>query len=291
LILKSDGLYGTTHQGGDMSKCNGAGCGVVFKIDRTGNETVIYKFQGGTEGAIPSGRLIGDPDGNLYGTTQQGMGVVFKLDAAGNETVIHSFSGADGQQPVGGVIRDNEGNLYGATGSGGGAGYGGVVFKLDPSGNETVLHRFTGRKGDGSTPVGPLIRDSDGNLYGTALYGGNSKQCVGGCGVVYKLDPTGQETVLYSFSGGADGASPFTALIRDSAGNLYGTTTKGGSAGLGVVFKLDTAGHLTVLHDFTGGADGGSPNGIVTCGSPGDLYGTAAYGGSNNLGVLFKLTP
>ena len=127
------------------------------------------------------------------------------------------------------------------------------MFKLDTTGTETVLHSFTGGA-DGGYPVASLIRDSAGNLYGTTVYG-----CVLRAGVVFKLDTAGTETVLYGFKGGADGAYPLAGLIRDSAGNLYGTTSGGGVSGQGVVFKVDTTGTETVLYNFTGGADGGLP--------------------------------
>ena len=155
--------------------------------------------------------------------------MVFKLSPAGKETVLYSFTGgADGNDPVAGVIRDSAGNLYGTT-QFGGAGVG-VVYQLDPSGHETVLHTFTGGT-DGGEPTAGVIRDSaTGNLYGTTELGGT------GAGVVYQLDSSGHETVLYRFTGGADGGQPNAGLIRDSAGNLFGTTNSGGT-GAGVVFQ------------------------------------------------------
>jgi uncharacterized repeat protein (TIGR03803 family) len=170
--------------------------------------------------------------------------VVFKLDSSGNETVLYAFSGgADGGVPQADVIRDAAGNLYGTTGFGGntsssclfGSAGCGVVFKLDPSGNETVLYAFSGM--DGASPTAGLIQDAAGNLYGTTPFGGNtsSTTCIdaGGCGVVFKLDPSGKETVLYTFTGGADGFNPTAGLVRDAAGNLYGTAPGGGAHGGG----------------------------------------------------------
>ena len=157
--------------------------------------------------AIPYGGLIRDSKGNLYGTTNgggaSGAGVVFKVDTSGNETVLYSFTGgADGGYPLAGVIRDSAGNLYGTT-NGGGASGAGVVFKVDTSGNETVLYSFTGGA-DGGFPLWVVLaRDSAGNLYGTTAGGGAS-----GAGVVFKVDTSGNETVLYSFTGGADGGNP-----------------------------------------------------------------------------------
>src|ERR1700730_15697724 len=168
------------------------------------------------------------------------------------ETVLHSFTGSDGANPNAGLIADSSGNLYGTTFNGGASGSGGcmisgcgVVFKLSPDGTETVLHSFRclyRRCPYGANPNAGLIADSSGNLYGATVHGGGSG-CAGyGCGVVFKLSPTGTEKVLYSFTGGSDGANPDAVLIADSAGNLYGTTYGGGASGAGVVFKLSPDG-------------------------------------------------
>jgi uncharacterized repeat protein (TIGR03803 family) len=274
-------LYGTTAIGG----C----CGTVFKLDTAGKKTVLYRFKGGKDGSRPSSPLVRDTAGNLYGTTLAGgassWGIVFKLDTSGKETVLHSFTGEkDGGEP-GGLIRDAKGNLYGTTdfgGSGPGAGNG-VVFKLDPTDKETVLHSFTGT--DGSAPSGRLVRDGAGNLYGTTYVGGAS-----GNGVVFKLDKTNKERVLYSFTGKRDGALPGAGLVRDSEGNLYGTTSEGGDSFSGTVFKLDTSGKETVLHSFSG-ADGSLPLADLVRDTAGNLYGTTQGGGSDNRGVVFMLTP
>jgi uncharacterized repeat protein (TIGR03803 family) len=160
----------------------------------------------------------------------------------------------------GGVIRDSVGNLYGT--AFGGTGGVGVVFKVDTSGNETVLYTFTGGA-DGAVPESGVIRDSAGNLYGTTSGGGDLSACLGGWGGV-QLDTSGNETVLYSFTGGADAANPFAGVIGDEVGNLYGTTQGGGGpAGLGAVYKLDTTGHETVLCAFTSPPDGSNPDASV----------------------------
>jgi uncharacterized repeat protein (TIGR03803 family) len=255
-------LYGTTVFGGPYpANCPHPtppqpGCGVVFKLDPTGKETVLHGFTGGLDGANPVAGLIRDSAGNLYGTTFDGglpitgkvyrVGVVFKLDPAGKETVLHRFTvPGEGAQPAAGLIRDAAGNLYGTTSTGYGINPDGVVFKLDPAGNETVLHGFSGDAG-GAIPLAGLIRDAAGNLYGTTAGGG------GGFGVVFKLDPTlppcCNETVLHYFTGGPDGGRPAAGLIRDAAGNLYGTTSGEGVTtgecgspvppGCGLVFKL-----------------------------------------------------
>jgi uncharacterized repeat protein (TIGR03803 family) len=234
-------LYGTTSEGGAVNR------GTVFKIDTTGKETVLHSFRA-KDGAWPLSGLIGDAQGNIYGTTEfggdmtdcgtVGCGVIYKIDRSGHETVLYNFTGgADGSEGGSTLVRDAAGNLYGTTGFGGDlscfAPYGcGVVFKLDSSGHETVLHSFQGQPSDGWDPIAGLVRDPAGNFYGTTLRGGAY-----GAGTVFELDTTGKETVLYSFTGGSDGASPYAGLIRDSSNNLYGTAV-GGGRGFGVVFKV-----------------------------------------------------
>lgn len=220
-------LYGTTYLGGPR---NG---GTVFKLDVNGNETVLHSFGigGGVGGGYyPQAGLIRDAAGNLYGTTNIGgpafWGTVFKVDKAGKFSLLYSFTGgADGGAPYDGLIPDTAGNLYGTTSFG-------TVFKLDRVGNQTVLYSFAGGA-DGQSPYAGLVRDSAGNLYGTTMYGGTFNR-----GTVFKLDVNGNETVLHSFNFGVDGGNPAAGLIRDSAGNLYGTTTYGGAFDNGTVFKL-----------------------------------------------------
>ncbi len=307
LVRDEDGnLYGTRVAGGDLS-CPyyfQPGCGVVFKLDRSGNESVLYSFTGGADGNGPSAALLRDRHGNLYGTTfigGLGAGVVFKVDRMGNETVLYTFTGgADGASPYSNLIRDEDGNLYGTAPDGGSFGRG-VVFKLNVAGNETVLYSFTGHA-DGRGPYAGLVRDEDGNLYGTTAFGGQGCRPFG-CGVVFKLDPNGNETVLYSFTGGADGGTPWAGLIRDEEGNLYGTGAAGGDLsgcsigggfGCGVVFKLDPHGNQTVLYSFTG-TDGYFPYAVLVRDEKGNLYGTTESGGDlsgcggSGCGVVFKL--
>jgi uncharacterized repeat protein (TIGR03803 family) len=275
-------LYGTTYKGGATY------AGVVYKVDSSGNETVLHSFKYGADGGNPYAGVIRDPAGNLYGTTYYGgvwgAGVVYKVDSSGNETVLYSFTGgADGGNPYAGVIRDPAGNLYGTATRGGGSNVG-VVYKVDSSGNETVLYSFVGGL-DGAIPVGGVIRDSAGSLYGSTANGGNW-----GYGNVYKLDSAGNETVLYSFTGGADGESPFAGVIRDSAGNFYGTTFEGGASNKGVVYKVDSSGNETVLYSFTG-PDGAKPTAGLIFDKAGNLYGTTQYGGRERAGVVFKVKP
>jgi uncharacterized repeat protein (TIGR03803 family) len=284
-------IYGTASTGGAF------GHGTVFKLSKTGKETVLHSFEGGADGVNPQAGLVQDAKGNLYGTTYGGgdnhrdgcCGTVFKLSKTGKETVLYSFKGgADGAFPQGGVIQNATGDLYGTTTSGGVSGVG-TVFKLSKTGKETVLHTFKGGA-DGDGPFAGLIQDAKGNLYGTTSYGGDSA-CTFGCGTVFKLSKTGKETVLYSFKGGADGATPAAAgVMQDAKGNLYGTTYSGGTSNMGTVFKLDTAGKETVLYSFSGGTDGRHPYAGVIQDSKGNLYGTTNTGGVSGVGTVFKLS-
>jgi uncharacterized repeat protein (TIGR03803 family) len=282
-------LYGTTYSGGASN------FGTVFKVNQSGKETVLHSFAGSPDGEYPFAGLVRDANGNFYGVTilggRFGNGVVFKLDKAGKETLLYTFTGgADGGVPLyyGSLVMDAAGNLYGTT-QGGGAGFG-TVFKVTPKGKETVLHSFAGPP-DGAAPFASLVRDDKGNLYGTAL-GGTS-----GNGVVFKVDKAGKETLLYTFSGGADGGNPFEGLVLDTKGNLYGTTEVGGASGLGTVFKVSSQGKETVLHSFTGGANGRIPFTALIRDTKGNLYGTTEQGGDitcnppYGCGTVFKLTP
>ncbi len=294
LIADSSGnLYGTTQFGGATGK------GAVFKVTPGGTETVLYSFcrlPGCTDGAYPQAGLVADSSGNLYGTTPFGGaandGVVFKLSSGGTETVLYSFlGGGDGAFPGSSLIADGSGNLYGTTAAGG-ASNNGVIFKLTPGGFETVLHSFKGS--DGAGPFASPIADGSGNLYGTTAAGG-APGCGGsGCGVVFKLAPDGTYAVLYSFTGGSDGANPAFGLIADGGGNLYGTTPSGGApgcgtSGCGVVFKLTPGGTETVLYTFTGLGDGAFPASDLTADSSGNLFGTTFAGGTSGDGTVFEL--
>jgi uncharacterized repeat protein (TIGR03803 family) len=280
-------FYGTTFIGqADV----GYGFGVVYKVNTSGCATLLHNFTNGADGGNPYGGVILDAKGNVYGTASgggaSGDGVVFGIDTSGKETVLYSFTGGtDGGFPFGSLISDSAGNFYGTTNGGGAAGAG-VVFKLDRSGNETVLYSFTGGA-DGGFPLAGLIRDSAGNFYGTTNGGGASS-----AGVVFKLDTSGNETVLHTFTGGADGGFPlWVVLARDSGGDLYGTTAGGGAANEGVVFKIDKSGNESVLHSFTGGADGGNPYTGVILGPEKQLYGVTSSGGKANVGVVFEIKP
>jgi uncharacterized repeat protein (TIGR03803 family) len=273
-------------------------CGLA--ANALGNEKVLYAFKGKADGSGPDSSLISDNAGNLYGTTYAGgtygFGTVFKLSHVSGhwkETVLYSFSGgSDGKNPMAGVVMDSAGNLYGTTVSGGLSNcLCGVVFKLDPSGVETVIFGFDQNGGD--RPTADLLLDSQGNLFGTAQVGGAFDQ-----GVVFEMIPqshgTWTENVVYSFTrNSGDGTNPMAGLVQDKAGNLYGTTNNSNDGfGHGTVFELKRNGNTwteSVLYQFTGGSDGGAPEAGVTI-HDGKLYGTTPNGGIG-AGVAFQLQP
>lgn len=290
--LISDGqgnLYGTTINGGAASY------GIVFKMDRAGNETVLHSFTAGSDGAGPWGRLVRS-GGSFFGTTISGGsdsgGTVFRLDANGQVTILHSFTILEGMGPTCNVIMDAKGVLYGTTSSMGRFNYG-TAFKLTPAGKLGVLHSFHGAKEGGTTYVG-LVRDADGNLYGTTTYDDRGE------GLVFKLDKYGSETVVHAFGADAvpflNGTYPDSGLTPDGKGNLYGTAARGGQFNHGTVFKIEPSGTLTVVYSFQGGADGGAPMGDLLLDEDGNLYGTT-YGYVDihtfqpNYGSVFKITP
>lgn len=290
-------------------------------------ETVLYNFSGATDGSGPTAGLVADSAGNLYGVTlsggittgnctnNQGCGVVFELSPDGTggwtETVLHTFTGGfDGSEPATTLLLDAAGNLYGTTLSGGNvtnkdcSPYGcGVVFELSPTADgwtETVLYAF--HFTDGERPTS-LIRNAAGNFYGTTVLGGSLN-----AGTVFRLSPgsTGWvHSLLYNFPGGTGGEQP-SGLVFGPAGSLYGTVAYGGvgdevncgNQGCGFVYKLASGSgggwHETTLYTFTGGADGGVPNGLILDAS-GRLYGTTFSGGNPpcggkiGCGVVFRL--
>src|SRR5664280_3872238 len=311
-----DSLYGTTLEGGTYYS------GTVFELTPAAGggwtEKVLHNFnENGTDGALPRAPLIFDAAGNLYGTTEYGgtyydsdLGTVFELTpAAGGgwtEKVLHNFGiGRDGTDPLAGLIFDAAGNLYGTT-EYGGTYYDsdlGTVFELTPAAGggwtEKVLHNFViGR--DGTDPLAGLIFDAAGNLYGTTEYAGNY-----GAGTVFELTPTAgggwTEKVLHNFNG-TDGEFPYSSLIFDGAGNLYGTTSAGGTYSsclsgyyCGTVFELTPAAGggwtETVLHSFGNGTDGYSPSAGLIFDAAGNLYGTTPHGGTYEGGTVFEVTP
>lgn len=294
-------LYGTTQGGGICN--NEGGYGTIFKLAPGGTESLLYAFQGTTDGNGATGDLFLDQQGNVYGTTEfggnmtacggLGCGVVFEVTPTGTETVIHAFQGGtDGLDPLAGVIMDGSGNLFGTTDGGGGSGNCsagcGTVFKIAPDGTETVLYAFQGGT-DGWLPRSNLVSDGAGNLYGTTE-GGGAK----GFGTVFEVTPGGSETILYSFQAGSDGELPLAGLARDQNGNLYGTTSYGGSdycrhSGCGTVFEVTAKDKEKVLYAFRRGSGGNYPAARLLLGAHGDLYGTTTAGGRGNHGVVFEL--
>jgi uncharacterized repeat protein (TIGR03803 family) len=343
LIQGADGhFYGTTQQGGNTANC-GYGCGTAFELTPTSGavwkEKIIHNFSGtatsyGIAGSEPMAALWFDQAGNLYGTTSSGgsqgascsfagCGSVFKLskNATGQwgTRMLYSFPPSnDGQGPSSGLVADGSGNFYGMTSFGGAHGAG-AVYQVSPQGSgwkERVIHSFSSIP-DGLEPLGNLVVDTAGNIYGTSYLGGGPG-CVnntsGDCGLVFKLSPgpnnTWTETILYSFLGGSDGAYPAAGLTMDSAGSLYGTTTAGGTAtcGCGTVFKLTPSGSgwtESVIYSFRGGLDGALPQSNLILDSAGNLYGATGSGGgsgcggsgcttlcfSSGCGTVFELSP
>jgi uncharacterized repeat protein (TIGR03803 family) len=308
----------------------GLGCGTVFKLmPHAGGkwaEDVLYRFELGNDGAGPEGSVMLDSAGNVYGTATAGgnccdapvfgwgAGVTFELTPGSGgwtENLLYSFCSenkcSDGDAPEAGLIQGRDGSLYGTTAYGGSnafpcSGLGcGVVFKLTKNSGgtrtESVLHEFSG--GSGANPSAGLIFDSKGNLYGTTSTDGAF-----GYGTVFQLIPTSsgpwKYSVLYSFRTGSYYGSFSTKVVFDSAGNLYGTIWTAGSGNCegvscGLVYKLTPGSNgrwkYSTLHKFSGGQDGGFPNGDLILDGKGNLYGTASVGGAQGNGVVFALTP
>ncbi|HWA90053.1 MAG TPA: choice-of-anchor tandem repeat GloVer-containing protein [Rhizomicrobium sp.] len=274
---------------------------------------VLHAFKGGKDGGEPESGLVADGQGNFYGTTRQGgkgechdffgnvagCGTVFKITAAGKKVMLYTFKGKkDGGAPVGTLAVGADGSVYGATQSGGifcpqqtdGCG---TVFKIGPDGKQTTLHRFQAGT-DGATPRAGVILGGDGNIYGTT-YSGGSDNCTGGCGTVFKLTPSGEETILHRFDGGTDGLSPWGEMVFDDSGNLYGTTSSGGSSectfSCGTLFKIKPNGTKVILHNFGADVeDGSDPMGGLTFDDKGTLWGTTLQGGDHVRGTLYKMT-
>ncbi|HEY5048315.1 MAG TPA: choice-of-anchor tandem repeat GloVer-containing protein [Rhizomicrobium sp.] len=219
-------------------------------------------------------------------------------------TVLHTFAAypTDGAAPLGGLVSDSSGNLYGTTSEGGGnycPYYGcGTVFKITPDGSETIMHSFGSGPTDGTFPESALLIDNSGNLYGTTGSGGTCPETSGGCGTVFKIEPNGNETILHDFAGGTDGAFPESGVTMDATGNLYGTTTAGGSercqkfngGGCGTVYELAPDGTETVLYAFPNKRQGQQPVGNVVVDGKGRVYGITVRGGHYHDGILYMLT-
>ena len=243
--------------------------------------TNLYIFQGGIsgpDGGTPYGGLIRGTDGNYYGTTWYGGtggGTVFRVTPTGTESIVYAFSGSqDGQQPFK-LVQGLDGNFYGTTLWGGGTNGYGIIFKVTPSGEETILQSLTNNGGP-TNPAAGLTLGADGNFYGTSAGGGATGQ-----GTFFQITPAGVLTVLYSF-GDAAGAGPHSELIQVKDGEFFGTTYQGGTGGYGTVFKVTATGVLKVLHSFSGGPDGAQPMAPLLHGLDGAFYGTTEAGGTGS---------
>jgi uncharacterized repeat protein (TIGR03803 family) len=287
VLQASDGnFYGTTRLGG-------TGAGTIFKMTPAGAFSLVASFGAATDGAGPRAPLLRTPDGAFYGTTNlggaQNQGTLYRLAADGILSTLHTFvdDSVDGTFPVAGLVQAADASLFGTT-----AGTTtfrsttfGTAFKLTADGVFTLLHTFVGGATDGATPAASLLPTADGNFLGTTAYGGASSE-----GTVFRMTPTGATSLLHSFSGGAsDGATPNSALVQATDGNVYGTTTYGGRLGFGTIFRLSPAGTVTLLYSFSGGVDGASPTGVIQA-NDGNLYGTTSTGGQFNAGTIFRVS-
>lgn len=286
LLLGADGtFYGVTGEGGASHN------GTVFELTESGSEKVLYAFGTGQDGQGPQGPLVRDAANNLYGVTIGGgkhnLGTVFKIGPAPGrkESILYNFGDAptDGAEPYVGLYRDSSGNLFGTNYFGGVSGYGGV-FELSAAGQEKLLYNFSGGS-DGSEPNSQLVADAAGNLYGTTLAGGGNQS-----GVVFKITPSGAETVVFDFAN-AVGYSP-SGIIRDAKGNMYVTTFWSRPIpGNGTLYKVTDSGVGTLLYNFSRNSkDGQYPSGRVLLNSSGQFFGTLSSGGTYGRGAIYRLT-
>jgi uncharacterized repeat protein (TIGR03803 family) len=294
-------LFGTTVAGG-AGYCAGDGCGVAYQL--TGqNQSVIHDFGSADDGFGPGGPVSFDRTGNAYGTTPDGgadsEGIVYQLrpsKKAWHEKILHAFTGLNdgGVGSLGPLLLDKKGRIFGVTEEGGAHGAG-TAFVLAPAANNawkmTTIYAFKGAP-DAASPYGGLIADSSGNLFGTTYYGGKS-----GAGTVFELVASGKkkyrERVLYSFTGGADGGSPTSTLLRGASNELYGTTSAGGATcDCGTIFEVNAkTDKEQVVHAFGTGTDGQYPYYGLAQDASGKLYGATVAGGTQGQGVVFQFTP
>jgi uncharacterized repeat protein (TIGR03803 family) len=303
-------LYGTTLVGGGSGCYSSEGCGTVFSVTAAGVETVLHRFAGPSDGALPRAGVI-DVNGALYGTTSDGAapcgcGTVYRIGTTGKETTLYRFTGSpNGNHPWGTLVYVH-GLLYGTTFVGGTQDWG-TVFSISTKGKEKLLYAFIGNSDDSDAgrPTSGLT-NVNGTLYGTTQNGGggNCQSNYGelGCGAIYAISTMGSESLLHRFSGGADGALPYGGLTNVN-GTLYGTTQYGGggncrstydTSGCGTIFEKSTTGSESVVHSFSSGTDGAVPYaGLFDAG--GTLYGTTSIGGAGRCGggcgTIFALTP
>jgi len=298
LIQGRDGFfYGTATLGGQPSISTlNPGVGTIFRMDATGVVTVLYVFPysiGG--GSSQPGPIVQGADGALYGGALGAYGTaaiggyIYRFDPITRDfRHLHDFVGSDGAIPTGPLFQADDGFFYGTTNQGG-QWNSGVVYKVDVLGRFVLLHSLSPLyPGEGSEPKGGVIEASDGFFYGTTEQGGYG-------GEIFRMDAAGNFTVLHRFDAYAsDGARPMSGLIEGRDGFLYGTASIGGqpvsASRYGVVYRMDKAGTITVLHTFTG-PDGRTPWAAVTQGADGRLYGSTVAGGAFGLGVLFRVDP
>jgi uncharacterized repeat protein (TIGR03803 family) len=282
----------------------------VFELTPSGKEHVLYRFHGNAQGALPNSQLTLFK-GEFYGEASAGgtgkcsyadypgCGMIFKMSPPGHVSIIYTLKGGnDAGTPDGGLVW-HKGDFYGTTLAGGShacySSYGcGTVFKITPSGSETILHKFTGYPNDGALPDGLVIIDGD--LYGTTDSGGKYNCGLTyylPCGTVFKLTLSGQERIIYNFKGVSSHDGSFPNQLVAVGGNLYGTTQgggEGGTCGCGTVFKLTPSGQETILYSFKGGDDGSVPgSALIDVGST--LYGTTGVGGTHGDGTVFAVVP
>ncbi len=299
VVLTKLGLFGTSHGANFFY-------GTVYKVTAVGVETTLHTFTSGADGGTPNS-LVAAPGGVVEGTanccSSFGAGNVFSVnEKSGAFSVTYPFlGGSNGQFPAAGVITGPGGVFYGTLAGGGNDGPNctynppnkgcGEVYEIPSFNTKTTLYQFLGGT-DGADPVGPLLRASNGDLYGTTYQGGGTGCGGDGCGIVFRLSSTGVETVLHRFTGEPDGGQPQGGLTL-SNGLLYGVTTVGGSANLGTVFSINpNTGTEAVVHSFTNEPDGANPQQVtLITDAAGALYGTTAGGGTHGYGTVFKLTP
>lgn len=287
LTQGADGLYyGGARQGGSNN------AGSIFRLNADGTTfSTLTSFPGPGTGTNPEGGLVQARDGFFYGTTYaggaNGYGTLFQLNPAGGFTLLTSFTnGAIGANPAGTLLLGLDGFLYGTASFGGGANFGTVFRATAPGGATTALTGFAGGN-DGAYPESDLIQGADGNFYGTTIRGGTADQ-----GTIFRVTAAGGRTLLYSFTGGNDGAEPLRGLVQGGAGDFYGIARIGGAGGAGVIYRIDASGAFSVLYSFT--LDGASPYnsyGRLVFATDGNLYGASYQGGSQNAGTLFRITP
>jgi len=269
-------FYGTASHGGRF------GPGTVFHISGTGESGVLHDFKPGV-GWLTLAALVQASHGEFYGVTRQrggyDQGAIFRMDRAGAVRRLYSFDGSVGALPSAALLEAPDGSLYG-TAEDGGPSRSGSVFRLSATGRVELLHPFT----DGADPKAPLIRGSDGFFYGTTCQGGDS-----GYGMVFRLDDTGDASVLQSFDISTTGGCPMAALVEGDDKAFYGTTSEGGANGTGTIFRVDTSGHLTVLHAFDPARTGTMSIAALIKGADGFYYGTAYAGGAHNFGTVFRM--